>query len=1150
MFFKKTKKVFLKMEEIHKVYYVLDENKKEITVKDAEKGKTYICPICGDEMKLVCGEINIWHFRRQNLSNGKSEFHDYGQKCLQLLLTNPDINISIQKKCCNDIIKIERENICEVELEHNTKHNEEKVIYDVATLDKNGNVIHIFEIYYTHKTEEIKRPEPWFEIDAREFQDSFDSNNITFNCIRDSKCSKCKNKKSNIRLVQRGAGSGKTYEITEYTTGKNQEELYNKELYIYITKMGAGIKAIDDKIKEKNKEEKYKKFEEYKDNKPNIKKYEIIDQNNKEKVVLILTIDKLFHNLLRKEQRETIKCDIFNEIAKKVSNISLEEINIPGHIRKLQKKPWNTALFLDESQDVPLDYIEAIKNLAKLFNGLEIILCGDKLQSLFSSNNVFTQCESFWIEEYFNFTPDTPSNKFRRSTNKNSCVDINNLIDFNKYNLPLMSMADEDIKNNSVYSESLEYKDFYEGDEDELEKAEEYIDNVVIQNMKKIETDNIIKTEPKDFMIIIPFVNNNFSGFLQQKINQYWADKYKRVDDMKYAILHKSEEGKPIDFSLSKESTQILSIHASKGLDRPYVFALLLSESSLTHYSLLGEKNITYYSFAHVALTRAKNKLFYAIKEGTLEKNDEYQNIKNNDNYTSVTFENIFDDFKNQWLENKQDDNCNITKFVNKFCTPEENIFKSLEEAYIIDSQHHLLRWKICEYNIKKEIFNYYTNKHYLEKQSLFQNTKQFITNIKPPYIKIKNLKEHTKYLKGISKINIDNINIHYGKKGGNKTEIEFVSIPVYSEDEKTESRKIANIFSETVKNVIEKMKHHEPTKNPQHFYYSLNLCPLEVLSFLTVIDISNTTYLRDKNINISDVYDIFDNFNRHSNCHIKFHKDNYNCKCHEFLENKKNITDEKEIEKRNKYFDHYRDDISNQVKKCFEYIKNIEDNYSRFTWKQNKHHKSKNNTFELKSKIKFAFIGEKKSKNDDNKEYISDVMTFSLISNLNKSNYDEEVLKINCQQLFLKIYYLCETGYCPNITTFIISPKLKDDEPIIIEEDQPLENKDIYIFLYKSVFNGYKKNHENLANKIIENNNFKKNLEQISDHLKKLEESKKFCPKHIQNTLLDLRSKLKKNDKFFSVENIMEEFKDKFTQEFFKIQNCISLDELEDVKL
>ena len=47
-----------------------------------------------------------------------------------------------------------------------------------------------------------------------------------------------------------------------------------------------------------------------------------------------------------------------------------------------------------------------------------------------------------------------------------------------------------------------------------------------------------------------------------------------------------------------------------------------------------------------------------------------------------------------------------------------------------------------------------------------------------------------------------------------------------------------------------------------------------------------------------------------------------------------------------------------------------------------------------------------------------------------------------------------------------------------------------------------------------------------------------------------NLRSKLKKNDKFFSVENIMEEFKDKFTQEFFKIQNCISLDELEDVKL
>jgi hypothetical protein len=1140
------------MEETHKVYYVLDENKKEITVKDAEKGKTYICPICGDEIKLICGEINIWHFRHQNLSNGKSKVHEYGQQCLQLLLTNPDINISIQKKCCNDIIKIERENICEVELEHNTKHNEENIKCDVATLDENGNVIHIFEIYYTHKTEEIKRPEPWFEIDAREFQESFDTNDITFNCIRNGKCIKCKNKKSNIRLVQRGAGSGKTYEITEYTSGKNQDELYNKKLYIYITKMGSGIKAINDEIIKRDEEgkyeKKYKKCIPHPDNKPNIKKYEIIDQNNKEKIVLILTIDKLFHNLLRKEQRESIKCDIFNEIAKKVSNINLEEINIPNYIRKLQKKPWDTALIFDESQDVPLDYIEGIKNLAKLFNGLEIILCGDKLQSLFFSNNVFTQPEFFWIEEYFNFTPDTPSNKFRRSKNKNSCVDINNLIDFNKYNLPLMSMADENIKNDQVYpdySERLEYKDFYEHDEDEREKAEEYIDNVVIQNMKKIETDNNIKTEPKDFMIIIPFVSNNFSGFLQQKINQYWADKYKEVNDMKYAVLHKSEEGKSIDFSLSEKSTQILSIHASKGLGRPYVFALLLSESSLSYYSLLGEKNITYYSFAHVALTRAKNKLFYSIKEGTLEKNDEYQNIKNNDNYTSVTFENIFDYFKNQWLENKEDNNCNITKFINKFCKPKENIFKSLEEPYIIDSQHHLLRWKICEYNIKKEIFNYYTNKNSLYEQTLFLDTKQFISDIKSPYIEIKNLKEHIKDLKKFSKINSDNIDIHHGKKG-RKTAIEFVSIPVYSEDEKTESRKIANIFRQTAKNVIEKMKHHVLRINPQQFYYSLNLCPLEILSFLTVLDISNTTYLKDKNINISDVYDIFDNFNRHSNYHIKFHKDNYDCNCHKLLENKKNITDEKEIEKRNKYFDHYRDDISNQVKKCFEYIKNIEDNYSRFKWKQNKHYKSKNDSFELKSRIKFAFIGERKSKNDDNKEYISHVMTFSLISNL--SNYSEEVLKINCQQLFLKIYYLCESGYCPNITTFIISPKLKDDEPIIIE-DQVLENKDIYIFLYKWVFNGYKKNHESLAKQIMENNNFKKNLEEISVHLKNLKENKKFFPRHIQKTITQIQNRWMKNiDKNFSIENILEEFLNSFREEFSELQKIISLEKLQEI--
>ena len=58
----------------------------------------------------------------------------------------------------------------------------------------NGEIICIFEICHTHKTDKEKRPEPWFEIDALSLinlANDMNNNSLKINCIRCEKCDEC-----------------------------------------------------------------------------------------------------------------------------------------------------------------------------------------------------------------------------------------------------------------------------------------------------------------------------------------------------------------------------------------------------------------------------------------------------------------------------------------------------------------------------------------------------------------------------------------------------------------------------------------------------------------------------------------------------------------------------------------------------------------------------------------------------------------------------------------------------------------------------------------------------------------------------------------------------------------------------------------------
>jgi hypothetical protein len=78
-------------------------------------------------------------------------------------------------------------------LEHRFKYNSRQCIADVAYLD-DGEIVCIFEICNTHKTDTENRPEPWFEIDAARFINSVNKGAkgmCLVECIRHYICDDC-----------------------------------------------------------------------------------------------------------------------------------------------------------------------------------------------------------------------------------------------------------------------------------------------------------------------------------------------------------------------------------------------------------------------------------------------------------------------------------------------------------------------------------------------------------------------------------------------------------------------------------------------------------------------------------------------------------------------------------------------------------------------------------------------------------------------------------------------------------------------------------------------------------------------------------------------------------------------------------------------
>jgi uncharacterized protein YkuJ len=174
----------------------------------AKKGEEYVCPDCEGTLNLRQGTIRIHHFAHSRSDNpctyysrpSESQIHKDAKLLLKSLLDSKR-GISFHRKCacvnspycCNgstyEIPPVDTGS--SIIIEHRFEYNGLKVA-DVAYID-NNEILCIFEIYNTHKTQGISRPEPWFEIDATKLitMANTDSEKIIIECIRTELCDSC-----------------------------------------------------------------------------------------------------------------------------------------------------------------------------------------------------------------------------------------------------------------------------------------------------------------------------------------------------------------------------------------------------------------------------------------------------------------------------------------------------------------------------------------------------------------------------------------------------------------------------------------------------------------------------------------------------------------------------------------------------------------------------------------------------------------------------------------------------------------------------------------------------------------------------------------------------------------------------------------------
>ena len=424
--------------------------------------------------------------------------------------------------------------------------------------------------------------------------------------------------KPTLTLHQKGAGNGKTFGIWESISLN-----LDKELYIIVTKQHTAKEVIKSELDEQAKRNEFHIIDNMSSVEHNGYRKQLIveyihKKSNRKCCVIIGTIDSLIFNLTNSNKTNV---NFFEGLLETINTNGCDKLNqenglfkYAGRNLKLNKK---AELWIDEVQDLNINYFQAILKLM-LATKVDVVVVGDKLQSLEYENNFITNIENIENDELIQIIKPQPSNFNRRIKVKYMSDKINNLIHFDKYNLPKISIS-EDIELQDHGEESIleiiNEPTIYNNvkNEENNNKIQTYVNIIINYVDKEVKEHSYL---PEDFLFIFPIMKGNLIATeLETKLNEYWIEKLcnNESDYMQYAVLHKHEEGQIIDTEMSKYSSRIMSIRSSKGDGRKVVFVLTCDEQSLKIVSR-HEVGLIYESHFHVALTRSINKIYFGLK--------------------------------------------------------------------------------------------------------------------------------------------------------------------------------------------------------------------------------------------------------------------------------------------------------------------------------------------------------------------------------------------------------------------------------------------------------------------------------------------------------------------------------------------------------
>lgn len=758
----------------------------------------------------------------------------------------------------------------------------------------------------------------------------------------------------NIYMRQMGAGCGKTYDSLQLLNA--DPRFKEKNTFIYLSKMKTAIfniyREFLDQCKNSDNDGIIGLYNIEKPHKKVIKNKYIIEYinklTNKECKIVMGTIDAFMwavgHDLYD-GNGSNMFIGIVNSIHKCETGLNKNITFGIDNVRFCKE----TMIIIDESQDLDCEYIEAIGKIM-VATHLDTYIIGDKLQSIWNENNMFTYLESREYPPPIHIERTKGKNIVRRFQNKQFINFVNNIIDFEKFNLePIEGICgkktctiDHDNKEkpweifdlpNIDYRRDHTNEDIFKN-EDETNRAVDHITGYLDEEISKHHY------LPKHFLFIFPFLKKNeFANRLESKLEEYWVKKfnqdgyftdvvmkdefwkeeYNRTKYIQYVYLHKSDEGQSINLEESKNATRILSIHASKGMTCTVVFLLGISEETL-HFFTNKTDGLQYTSLLHVALTRQELKLYIGLDTKRMDNIvdkfrmsdpvfEKYINNNMNPDYSEICkefkpkidfckikdcgFEKRFDDINERFGIVDQ------LKYV--------NMDKSDSERNIIDWGHHVIRSAMFRYFFMINIYN---------KEKYDDKYDQFKTIVNKMSKKGVEEYEYSKYYRRLNKI-------RKSKENMGIVEINKIPLLYFTTHKNNKYYEYKDVIKKIIKNIQEKIK----TSMSEHKPKLPEMCPLECIVFWHILEVCESgTYT---GITIMDVYNILYCYDM---CYVVDEShDQFKCICNKLFSNKTKNTQcypdiKKSIQthydkiiKTNKIYDNYKKYMSS-LNEVFKY--------------------------------------------------------------------------------------------------------------------------------------------------------------------------------------------------------------------------------------